>query len=207
MLRQESDLPHTHSSLMSLQSTYAQLAGASCHRSHLADSILADKRFGDRVPLSSSVIKIMFFLVSCTSFYQVLNTAVGILRRNIHRVPFLMYLKFIRVLVKKGKDSVSDSMAGMTYSSSSEYEPMSSHSSDVCNAVREISVYDEVTTRLTIVTPDEDDHDDYGFFADFEDEDNSLGGEFLEDPFQSLVRSKDSCMSSLCTLEEGEEEG
>jgi hypothetical protein len=66
-----------------------------------------------------------------------------------------------------------------------------------------ISSSEDATSPATVLSSLEDDPDDYGFFADFDD-DNS----FLEEKyqFQSYVWTRDSRLTnSLCTLEEVEE--
>ena len=183
----------------------AQLRKGSCCYSSMSDSTLCDKRVADRVDLRSSLVRMTFFLVSCCKVDKVLDAAVGCFRRNVHHVPCIMRLKFIQVLFGKDKASVPNSLDGMTCSSSFDNQPPTSGGlSDWPTGFKDVNVYDEFVTSVAIVSAneDEDDQDDYGFFADFDD-DKSQRDEHV---FHCNVWRPESCMSSLCTLEEAEEE-
>jgi hypothetical protein len=87
-----------------------------------------------------------------------------------------MRFKFMQVLFRKEKASVPNSLDGMTCSSSFDNQtPTSSGLSDLQTTVKDISIYDDFVTSVAIISSNEneEDQDDYGFFADFEDE-NSL---------------------------------
>jgi hypothetical protein len=157
--------------------------------------------------MPSAFLKFLFVVVTVLSVDKVLDAAVLLLQRNIHRLPFLMRFYFIQVLVRKG-DSVADSLSGMTHCSSEDDPDLGDcRFSDIQDAMDEAnaSAYEEVTTPATIVTPIDEDVDDYGFFADFE-EVPPAHTDIYVDPFQSLGNSRGSVMSSLCTLEETKEE-
>ena len=57
------------------------------------------------------------------------------------------------------------------------------------------------TGHASLLHSIDDDHDDYGFFADFE-EDQAIDEKQL---FHSFVGIRDSRINSLCILEEAEE--
>lgn len=202
--RQESEVSRAQSSLNSLRSSYTQLKKESQRR--LSGASLCNTSFeNDRVEMPSAFLNFLFVVVTVLSVDKLLDATVSLLQKYIHRLPFLMRFSFIRVLLRRG-DSFADSLSGMTHCSSEDDPDLGdSRFSDIQDAMDEVSAYEEVTTSATIVTAIDEDVDDYGFFADFE-EVPPAHTDIYVDPFHSLGNSRSSVMSSLCTLEETEEE-
>mmetsp|Transcript_5476 Transcript_5476/g.9024 ORF Transcript_5476/g.9024 Transcript_5476/m.9024 type:complete len:261 (-) Transcript_5476:29-811(-) len=201
----ESEMSRSRPSLSSLRSSCSQFRG-DC--SHYCSSPSDSAFFGEGVEIPAPFLKVLFFLVTVLNVDKVLSTAVSILRDNIHRIPCLMYFKFVQVLVKRGNDSIADSLSEMTNCSSNTDDCLgTSRSFEIRNAVAEACTYEQLATPVTIVTAnDNEEHDDYGFFADFEEE-APAHTDLHKDLFQSLGGSRSSITSSLCTLaEEAEEE-
>ena len=200
MSRNETEIPRRSSFVPTRSFASSQLQQKASWLSTFSDSSLCSTSFEGRNKSSAALLRLMFVLVSCCRVDKVVDCAVGFLQRHIHHMPFLLRFKFIRVLVKKAKDSVQDSLAAMTSPSSFE-APANGRMSN--KEFETISSSEDATSPATVLSSLEDDPDDYGFFADF-DEDNS----FLEEKyqFQSYVWTRDSRLTnSLCTLEEVEE--
>ena len=200
MSKNETEIPRRPSFTPTRSFVSSQLQQKASWLSTLSDSSLCDKSFEGRTQPSAALLRLMFFLVSCCKVDQFLDCAVGFMQRHIHHVPFLLRFKFIRVLVKKAKDSVQGSLVAMTRRSSFE-TPANGQMSNTRLEI--ISSSDDATSPATILSCLEDDPDDYGFFADFEEDNNFLEEKYQ---FQSYVWTRDSRMTnSLCTLEEVDE--
>jgi hypothetical protein len=165
--RQESEVSRDQSSPSSFRSSHAQFK----RESPLSGTSLCNKSFeNNRVEMPSSLLKFLFVVVTVLQVDKVLDAVVSILRRKMHHFPFLVQFNFIQVLVKMGNDSVADSLSGMTHCSS-EDDPSDlgdSGFSDIQDAIDEANANEEDTMPVTIVTANDEDVDDYGFFADFE---------------------------------------
>lgn len=210
------EIPSARSSMVSLQSARSDLlrSRAQSNKSLYDSYAAAEDYYGGELPFTG--LDLLFVLVRWLQVDAILETAVSLLQNNIHRFPFLLYFSFVRVLVKvtgvKTTTPDDDKNVQEQDDASNDHLQATSCSSEFRSIIKECveEHNDDLLTRspVKIVAMDDDnshdDDDDYGFFADFEEE-PSQQDPVLEDPFQSLNRSRSSCMSALCTLEEEEE--